>query len=58
MEEITGTEEPMIGKFCPCIKEVSDACYCTKPGYQYEEDMLYYCCNYFELCEIFKGKYY
>jgi hypothetical protein len=58
MREITIKEQPITERFCPCIAEPSDACYCTKMESQYVDKMLYFCCNNFESCEIFKNKFF
>jgi hypothetical protein len=56
MDVITLKEQTMMNKFCPCIDNPADACYCTKLDAQYNEKMKYFCSNNFELCEIFKDR--
>jgi len=54
MKGIGMMEQFMFDKYCPCIEEPSDDCYCTKPGSEYLEKMLYFCCTYFHSCEIYR----
>ena len=50
-------EQVSFNKFCPCIDDPSDACYCTKLDTQYDDKMIYFCSNKFELCDIFKHRF-
>ena len=50
-------ERSMFEKYCPCIEEPADDCYCTKPGSEYLEKMLHFCCRNFYSCEIYKTKF-
>ena len=58
MDGRTLKEEVIFNNFCPCIDDPSDACYCTKLDTQYDDKIIYFCSNKFELCKIFKDRFY
>ena len=44
----------ILKKFCPFTKEPYEECYCNNLSSQTIENILYYCGNNFEKCNLFK----